>query len=234
MNFLYFSNEQSLGENKFILNESQIALDRFDNKNHDFLYKFTTDNGKSGFGRLIQFQNRWILEEESLIEFKPLLQDIKIKIQFQRPQTAKKILHLTGCYGIGELEWFESDSKKNKEYKLSPTYQPMEMERFRIEGKEQSGNPFFTKLKLEWNPNTSFEQDTCVLDPRGETYLQDSKKIHKTYCIGRESGYTKEEFLSMKSNGIPIYKLGNTTTRTEFAYSILLNELEFKISSRLR
>jgi RsmE family RNA methyltransferase len=231
MNFLYFAPHQRLNEKDFLLNQSQSSLDRFKNNNPDFIYKFTTDQGLAGLGKIISRGSDRILRMESITKSYSNLSHYKINIHFQRPQTAKKILHLTGCFGIGELVWFESDPKKNKAYELSPTYKPESMEQYRIEGKEQSGNPYSTKIQIQWNRSELQESRSCILDPKGEISIRESSEVFHSYTLGRESGFTQVELSKFRDNGIPVFHLGKTILRTEYAFSILLHELESKISS---
>ncbi|MCW7470629.1 RsmE family RNA methyltransferase [Leptospira kanakyensis] len=150
-----------------------------------------------------------------------------------RPQTGKKLLHLSGAYGVNSVYFYATESK-NKEYWTSPVYSKDTLSYLET-GLCQTGNhrlPNLTLAKsLPWKPFLkSWKGKIFVLDREGEdspSIFLDSIKTEEEvlFVFGPESGWKSEDILFFKDCGITMVSLGKINLRTEFAYSAFLHLL---------
>ncbi|TGK91604.1 RsmE family RNA methyltransferase [Leptospira brenneri] len=162
---------------------------------------------------------------------KPL--DVKIFFSLPRPQTGKKLLHLSGGYGVHSVYFFGTDSK-NKEYWTSPVY-GKDLNSYLETGMSQTGNSQFPNVHAEKNASwrsflKSWKGKVVVLDREGETLSKDFLNLKETeekflFVFGPESGWKPDEILFFKESGFKILSLGKINLRTEFAYSAFLHQL---------
>ncbi|TGL37501.1 RsmE family RNA methyltransferase [Leptospira perdikensis] len=180
-------------------------------------------------------ENSTTLLKESLVPgvLKPL--DINIFFSLPRPQTGKKLLHLSGAYGINSLYFYATETK-NKEYWTSPVYNKDTLSYLET-GLNQTGNSRLPSLHLErrmvWKSFLkSWSGKVMVLDREGQNFqfrdtvekqLAQEKEI--LFLFGPESGWKPEDILFFKESGFPLLSLGKINLRTEFAYSALLHQL---------
>ncbi len=159
---------------------------------------------------------------------------VHVYFALPRPQTGKKILHLAGLYGIGQLTFIFPHSK-NKEYLTSPLYKGGETTEI-FDGMSQSGNPHPPSLKYLKSMSEFYEvmdpTDTIVFDPKGEPFSKFSNMITcrnvasnvSKFVFGPESGFLADEIEIFQQKRIPIAKLGNVILRTEYAFHAFLHE----------
>lgn len=172
------------------------------------------------------------LEKQSFIP--EVLRPLKIHTFFSlpRPQTAKKILHLAGTYGVDSL-YFYATEPKNKEYWTSPVY-TKDATSYLETGLSQTGNSRFPSViqerTLSWKLFLKlWKGNVLVLDRDGEDFfsgVRDQSELLKTlFVFGPESGWKPDDLLFFRESGFQLLSLGKINLRTEFAYSALLHQL---------
>ncbi|MDF3820524.1 16S rRNA (uracil(1498)-N(3))-methyltransferase [Leptospira sp. 96542] len=184
--------------------------------------------------RICQFDNKVIvLEKETQLETELRTVPIHTFLSLPRPQTGKKILHLTACYGISEVT-FQSTQTKNKEYWTSPVY-GKEMDLHLESGYAQTGNICPVAVRLfktgDWKKNLPMNgKQIYALDRSGES-LQKEIKISQIstdekpyFLFGPESGWLDNDLEFFRTMEIPILSLGKINLRTEFAYHALIHQ----------
>ncbi|MCW7504204.1 RsmE family RNA methyltransferase [Leptospira paudalimensis] len=147
-----------------------------------------------------------------------------------RPQTAKKILHLAGAYGINSLHFFATETK-NKEYWTSPVY-TKDWNQWVHTGMSQTGNVHFPMVQFGQKKNwkeflETWEGNVIVLDRMGEfdlkTYKEPLDQRQNTlFVFGPESGWNENDMKYFDQLTFKTITLGNINLRTEFAFSSLL------------
>lgn len=147
-----------------------------------------------------------------------------------RPQTAKKILHLAGAYGITSLHFFATESK-NKEYWTSPVYSK-DWKELVLTGLSQTGNSQMPSVHLGQKENwkqflTSWKGPVQIMDREGKNGFPNSNQkdfgLKETlFVFGPESGWKESDHLFFKEHNLNQTSLGNINLRTEFAFSSLL------------
>ncbi|MCG6140962.1 RsmE family RNA methyltransferase [Leptospira mtsangambouensis] len=150
-----------------------------------------------------------------------------------RPQTGKKILHLSGAYGVTSIYFYATESK-NKEYWTSPVY-TKDTVSYLETGLSQTGNYKLPDLHLAqsepWKPFLkSWKGKVLILDREGENFTKSLDKNQKSFeeilfVFGPESGWKPDDLLFFKESSFTRVSLGNINLRTEFAFSALLHQL---------
>ncbi|TGL90617.1 RsmE family RNA methyltransferase [Leptospira congkakensis] len=150
-----------------------------------------------------------------------------------RPQTGKKLLHLSGAYGVDSVYFYATESK-NKEYWTSPVY-TKETVSYLETGLSQTGNSRLPNLNLAkslaWKPFLkSWKGEVLVLDREGDEFLNDCLESKESiqnflFVFGPESGWKPDDIMFFKECGFKLISLGKINLRTEFAYSALLYQL---------
>ncbi|TGL99608.1 RsmE family RNA methyltransferase [Leptospira jelokensis] len=174
--------------------------------------------------------NKTVLEE---VETLPrVLEPLTIHCMFSlpRPQTAKKILHLAGAYGLTSLHFFATETK-NKEYWTSPVY-TKDWKDLLFTGLSQTGNDHLPSVHMRQKENwkqflTSWMGSVHILDREGSCEMQkfpQSPSANKDtlFVFGPESGWKESDHLFFKDQSFTKISLGNINLRTEFAFSSLL------------
>lgn len=183
------------------------------------------------FFRIIEIHESYsTLEREKSLqtELEPL--PIHCFFSLPRPQTAKKILHLAGAYGIQSLSFFATETK-NKEYWTSPVYTKEWIDWIET-GMSQTGNNRTPKIIFGQNQNwkqylESWQGEVIVLDRMGDL---DSKTMAQSigsekqslFVFGPESGWKPDDLDFFSKRNYLLYTLGRINLRTEFAFSSLL------------
>ncbi|TGK86789.1 RsmE family RNA methyltransferase [Leptospira noumeaensis] len=152
-----------------------------------------------------------------------------------RPQTGKKLLHLSGAYGVDSVYFYATESK-NKEYWTSPVYVKDTLSYLET-GLIQTGNYKLPKIQLaQSSPWKTFlktwKGKVFVLDREGENhssvlleFANAADNDNPVFVFGSESGWKPDDLLFFKECGFKTVSLGQINLRTEFAYSALLHQL---------
>ncbi|PJZ85904.1 RsmE family RNA methyltransferase [Leptospira harrisiae] len=180
-----------------------------------------------------------ISESETRLEISNSIPDILKPLAIQtffslpRPQTGKKILHLSGAYGVTSVFFYATESK-NKEYWTSPVYTKDSISYLET-GLSQTGNNKLPNLHLSqsepWKPFLkSWKGTVLILDREGEFFSNNAPEIQKSwddllFVFGPESGWKPGDILFFKECEFKLLSLGKINLRTEFAYSALLHQL---------
>ncbi|MCT8332644.1 RsmE family RNA methyltransferase [Leptospira sp. 85282-16] len=228
--------EEELVQNHFI----QLSDERHTHI-RTILKKITNDQIQvviPGSGNYI-FKIQSISESSTTLEkvnpipnvLKPLL--IHTFFSLPRPQTGKKIFHLSGAYGVDSIYFYATETK-NKEFWTSPVY-TKESASYLETGLSQTGNsrlPFVIQEKsfLWKNFLKDWKGNVFVLDREGENCQSIFKSKNgfletNLYVFGPESGWKPDDLLFFHENNFQIVSLGKINLRTEFAYSALLHHL---------
>ncbi|EOQ95778.1 RNA methyltransferase, RsmE family [Leptospira wolbachii serovar Codice str. CDC] len=173
-----------------------------------------------------------IQKESPLPEvLKPL--EIRTFFSLPRPQTGKKLLHLSGAYGVNSLYFYATETK-NKEYWTSPVYSKNSVSYLET-GLSQTGNSRFPSVIQErtvsWKHFLKTWQGTVlVLDREGGNFYQNIREQNERFeetlfVFGPESGWKPEDLLFFEESKFKLVSLGKINLRTEFAYSALLHQL---------
>ncbi|EMY68894.1 RsmE family RNA methyltransferase [Leptospira vanthielii] len=173
-----------------------------------------------------------IQKEISLPEvLRPL--ELQTFFSLPRPQTAKKLFHLSGAYGVNSLYFYATETK-NKEYWTSPVYSKDTVSYLET-GLSQTGNSRFPSVIQERTQSWKHFLKTwrgvvLVLDREGEDFCsyvkEQSERFKETlFVFGPESGWKPEDILFFKESGFQLMSLGKINLRTEFAYSALLHQI---------
>lgn len=175
-------------------------------------------------------ENETVLKEVEVLPraLSPL--SIKCFFSLPRPQTAKKILHLAGAYGIESVFFFATETK-NKEYWTSPVY-TKEGNDLLFTGMSQTGNCQMPKVHMGKNENwktflESYPGIVQILDRVGTKEIEIPREQREPtnkqlFVFGPESGWKESDWEFFKRYSLDTVSLGNINLRTEFAFSSLL------------
>lgn len=164
-----------------------------------------------------------------------VLNPLRIQTFFSlpRPQTAKKLLHLAGAYGVETLYFYTTETK-NKEYWTSPVYHKDTVSYLET-GLSQTGNSRLPSLVMEktlsWKQFLkSWKGNVLILDREGREFILPLTELKNTakdllFVFGPESGWKTDDILFFQESGFLMMSLGKINLRTEFAYSALLHQL---------
>lgn len=170
-----------------------------------------------------------LIKKESLsLTFNPL--PIHCFFSLPRPQTAKKILHLAGAYGINSLSFFATETK-NKQYWTSPIY-TKDWNQWIYTGMSQTGNAHFPMVQFGQKKNwkeflATWDGNVFVMDRIGKFDIKTDKEpldhLQNTlFVFGPESGWNEDDMKYFNQLQYKTMTLGNINLRTEFAFSSLL------------
>lgn len=156
-------------------------------------------------------------------------QGLEVWIAFQRPQTMKKILFLTGMLGIPSLKIIRTN-KSEKSYESSSIWRDDSWKEEIYLGMEQGKNIFFPEISFGKSPknflNLEKEKETWFLHPGGEkmSVLPEFQKLR--ILIGPEAGFSSEEILDLSLMGAKKIGLSDVPFRTEHAFMGLFSQIE--------
>ncbi|TGM60023.1 RsmE family RNA methyltransferase [Leptospira adleri] len=219
----------------------------------EILKKRIGDRIKAGI--VNQSLGQWLIEESNSHEivgtYKPILKpkrrfpEVRILLAVNRPPTVRKILELSGTWGVSEIRFFLSKNSR-KDYLTSPVWKSEEMEKELWEGMEQGKNIFLPKVHLDFqnrpetipletekNGNFPFR---FLLDRKGKSIVrifENRKNKNFEYsnfgilaAIGPESGFVKKEVELFQKHGFENVTVSSRVLRTETAVAFLLSRLE--------
>ncbi len=158
----------------------------------------------------------------------------KVFFALPRPQTGKKIFHLCGVYGMGEICFIHPKSQ-NKEFWTSPLYNGGEWEEIES-GLSQSGNIFptaFSYHKQEnWKEYLGPSENVFIFDGTGVPFENHREEIvtkalsrqKLNFCFGPESGWPQKDLDEFKFKNYRLVSLGSLVLRTEFAFHAFLHQ----------
>lgn len=156
-------------------------------------------------------------------------QNFAIFFAFQRPQTIKKILHLAGCAGLNQINFFIS-AKSQKSYSTSPVWLYNNIHEELIKGMEQCGNILLPTVKiLDTQPDFTQFNLKILLDTKGRFIKEKLFGVDGTdtaIVVGPEAGFRANEIDNYLANGFIQLKLSKLMLRTEFALAYLLARIE--------
>lgn len=232
MNWLLVSHSEKISDDTFcVTGVKHSHIQNILQKKLGDHIKLTIENLGNFVGEIILIaknQTNIRIKAGSEFQFNPF--PISVAVALQRPQTGKKILHLSGCFGVQSLLWYSHETK-SKEYFTSPVYNQAANE-FLFDGMMQSGNFLTPKIELLKNKFWDYlDRETktiYVLDREGTPLSETKEKINignSLFVFGPESGYTDLDFDRFQKLNVQIISLNKINLRTEFAYSILLHEL---------
>jgi RsmE family RNA methyltransferase len=193
---------------------------------------------KKGLFEIISIEVDSVTVTERICENEyPLLPIHLTQVYFAmpRPQTGKKILFLSGVYGLGKIN-FIYWNQKNKQYLTSPLYNGKELQDI-LDGMSQSGNPIPSQVSYSTSQSNYLKQTKdklCyVFDPSGKSFLGEESTIkenwqngfYPNFLFGPESGFTLSELDVLRESGHQIVSLGNVILRTEHAFHGFLYQM---------
>ncbi|GBF48992.1 RNA methyltransferase, RsmE family [Leptospira ryugenii] len=186
-----------------------------------------------GICRIVhQTSNETSLQIISIDSQKPIRKEHSFSFALPRPQTGKKIFYLSGCFGIGTLQFFLPETR-NQEYLTSPLYRGKEYEDY-AKGMSQTGNIFQAEIhyskERHWKPKTEDQRTIFVFHPEGEAF-SDLRDVYLAsnsieHIFGPESGFLENDLRYYQSLGAKIVRLSDLSLRTEDAYLAALYQTD--------
>lgn len=202
-------------------------------KQGDSVQVVLAEEGNYLFKILQITETETIATEEVTLEktFDPI--SIHCFFSLPRPQTAKKIFHLAGAYGVKSLSFFATETK-NKEYWTSPIFNK-EWKEWIDTGLSQSGNYLLPDVHFGRYENwkeylKSWKANVIVLDRMGINDFKNQNELNikpkdDLFVFGSESGWKENDYHHFRENKYLTISLGKINLRTEFAFASLLYDL---------
>ena len=149
----------------------------------------------------------------------------------QRPQTAKKILHLCACSGFTAVNFFVTD-KSQKSYFTSSLWIDEGYRQFLMEGLEQCKRIILPEVKIyKYFPEIQDDSLKLALDEKGEKLFKMENELRETknitIAMGPESGFTENDLLRLEAGGFIRTSLADFPLRSENSLSWLLGQINY-------
>jgi 16S rRNA (uracil1498-N3)-methyltransferase len=169
-----------------------------------------------------------------------VLENVRIFIAYQRPQTTKKILQLISNLGVQKIFFFRSE-KSEKSYADSKIFENENLlseivlgleqgKRFEVPDVEHLSAIYSIKEKL--NKNKRFVLD---LNQKPFQYFENAILDNQIdLALGPESGFIEKEISYLESLGFQSISVSQNNLRTEIACTFILSQLEFVLSKITR
>lgn len=190
-------------------------------------------NGKMGYGKISEINDKYIEMEVVLKDEPPRPLDIQIVMAMPRPKVFKRMIQDMTTMGIKKI-FIIKTWKVEKSFWESPVLNEEKLRESMILGLEQGKDTILPKVEV-FKRFKPFVEDRlpaiisgtdCLLGhPGGEAKCERKNSSAVTLAIGPEGGFTPYEVDMFRLKGFKVFSLGERILRVETVLPYIIGKL---------